>query len=147
MHDINCIALEKENNVLLPGSEENTLLHSQQFLDVCNNNYKIPQKTARHIQICSDEIVSNIVKYGQAATIRIDYKVDHNTVIIEYEDDGILYDPLKSATPDITLSAAERQIGGLGLFMVKKIASSVEYAEKGGRNTLKLIFNFDPDTV
>lgn len=140
----NCIHHEEGDCAQFSGSKE-TPLYSQQFLDECNDNHKIPQKTARHIQICSDEIVSNIVKYGHANTIHIRYKVDNNAVILEYEDDGALYDPLESSTPDITLSAAERKIGGLGLFMVKKIASFVEYAEKEGWNTLRLTFEFDPN--
>lgn len=50
---------------------------------------------------------------------------------------------LSAEAPDVTLPAGKRSIGGLGLFMVKKIASSVEYAEKDGWNDLKLIFEFD----
>lgn len=130
---------ENGNCVYLLGIEDSTL-RSQQFLDDCNDKYEIPFETASRIQICADEIVSNIVKYSHAKTIGIYYKLENNEVVLEFEDDGMLYDPMKSAEPDIALSPAKRSIGGLGLFMVKKIASSVEYTEKDGRNNIRIVF-------
>ena len=128
-------------------SAEESLLLSHRFLDDCSKKYRIPKKTARHIQICADEIVTNIVSYAHAETIHIRYLICNNAVILTFEDDGILYDPLRSKTPDVTLSAKERQIGGLGLFMVRKISKSVEYVEVNGRNRLKLAIEFDPDQM
>ena len=93
--------------------------------------------------ICSDEIMSNIIMHGHAKKVHIDYRIHNNAVLLEFMDDGVLYDPLKAEAPDITLPARERKIGGLGLLMIKKIASSAEYAEKDGWNDLKLVFEFD----
>lgn len=118
---------------------------SKTFLRECNENHRVPAKTAKHILICADEIMSNIIRHGHANSIEISYKIDNNAVLLAFEDDGALYDPLRSASPDVTLPARERSIGGLGLFMVKNIASSVEYTDKDGRNDLKLSFSFDPD--
>jgi anti-sigma regulatory factor (Ser/Thr protein kinase) len=57
-------------------------------------------------------------------------------VNIDFIDDGAPYDPLSHADPDITLAADERPIGGLGLLMVKKMATSVSYRRDRGRNIL-----------
>ena len=53
-------------------------------------------------------------------------------------DHGIPYDPLAKEDPDVTLSAEERQIGGLGIFMVKQTMDDVSYEYKDGRNILRL---------
>ena len=128
-------------------STEKTVLLSHRFLEECNKKYSIPKKTARHVQVCSDEIMTNIVSYAHADTICIRYGISDNAVILTFEDDGILYDPLQSKAPDVTLATRERQIGGLGLFLVKKISRSVEYVAVNGRNRLQLVIDLPPDLM
>ena len=60
---------------------------------------------------------------------------------ITFIDKGIPYDPLAKPDPDVTLSAAEREIGGLGIFMVKQTMDAVEYEYKDGSNILPLVKN------
>lgn len=60
------------------------------------------------------------------------------SVIITFIDRGIPYDPLKKDDPDITLSAEEREIGGLGIFMVKKTMDEITYEYKDGQNILRI---------
>ena len=62
-------------------------------------------------------------------------------VVITFIDNGIPYDPLAKADPDITKSADEREIGGLGIFMVKKSMDEISYEYKNGQNILKIISN------
>lgn len=142
MLGIGFIFLQDGDHAQFSGLKE-SVRYSRNFLNECNENHRIPSKTAKHIMICSDEIMSNIIMHGHAKKAHINYKVDNNAVLLEFEDNGTLYNPLTSESPDITLPARERNIGGLGLLMVKKIASSVEYAEKDGWNDLKLSFEFD----
>ena len=65
------------------------------------------------------------------------------TVTITFIDRGIPYDPLKKEDPDITLSANERSIGGLGIFLTKKIADNISYEYKNGQNILKIRKSLD----
>ena len=58
-------------------------------------------------------------------------------------DSGDEYNPLLKEDPDVTLSAEERQIGGLGIFIVKKSMDKVDYIRSGGRNHLILTKSFD----
>ena len=60
------------------------------------------------------------------------------SVVITFIDGGIPYDPLAKADPDTTLSADERAIGGLGIFMVKKTMDEIAYEYKDGQNILKI---------
>ena len=60
------------------------------------------------------------------------------TATVTFIDRGIPYDPLKKADPDVTLSADEREIGGLGIFIAKKVMDSIAYEYKNGQNILRI---------
>ena len=62
--------------------------------------------------------------------------------MLTFLDRGRPYDPLAKADPDITLPTEERQVGGLGIFMVKKMMDELTYEYKDGRNILKLRKNY-----
>ena len=102
-----------------------------------------PMKIQMQIDIAVEEIFVNIAHYAYApevgnAIIRIETFTDPPEVDITFIDSGIPYDPLAKADPDITLSAEERQIGGLGIFMVKKSMDDVRYEYLDGHNVLTL---------
>lgn len=64
--------------------------------------------------------------------------VDDSKILLTFVDEGMEYDPLKKEDPDTTLSIEEREIGGLGIFMVKKVMDEVSYRYEGGKNILTL---------
>ncbi len=90
------------------------------------------------LQIFLDEICSNIVRYSGATGFVIDVELmdEPQGVRLVFIDDGEPYDPLSHADPDTSLPADQRQIGGLGILMVKKMATSVAYARANSRNRL-----------
>lgn len=103
-----------------------------------------PMKTVIQMSIAIDEIYSNIVKYGYAdnkgpVTVRLLFDSDESTVYLRFEDEAIPYDPLNKEDPDITLSAEERDIGGLGIFMVKKTMDDLYYEYTDGKNILTVV--------
>ena len=103
-------------------------------------------KVQTQIDIAIDELFSNIARYAYhsevgAATVRIELMEEPLSVVITFIDGGIPYDPLKKEDPDTTLSAEEREIGGLGIYMVKKSMDAVEYEYKDGQNILKITKN------
>lgn len=90
--------------------------------------------------VVTDEIVSNIVRCSGAGafTIRLDQAPEGFKMV--FIDDGKAFDPTTEvATPDVTASAEDRGIGGLGIFMVKKMAKSVSYARQDGKNVLTVV--------
>lgn len=102
-----------------------------------------PRKAKMQIDIAVDEIFSNIARYAYApgsgdATVRVETAADPLAVIITFVDAGVPYDPLAQKDPDIGLSAEERQIGGLGIYMVKKSMDAMEYAFENGCNKLSV---------
>ena len=102
-----------------------------------------PMKAQMQIDIAIDELFGNIAHYAYNpdvgnATVRVEVTEEPLAVIITFIDGGVPYDPLKAADPDITLSAEERQIGGLGIYMVKKSMDEITYEYKDGKNILSI---------
>ena len=105
--------------------------------------YDCPMKAQMQIDIAIDELFGNIAHYaynpeiGQA-TVRVEVIEEPLSVVITFIDNGVPYDPLAKADPDTTLSAEEREIGGLGIFMVKKTMDEIAYEYKDGQNILAI---------
>jgi anti-sigma regulatory factor (Ser/Thr protein kinase) len=106
-----------------------------------------PMKIQMQIDIAVEEIFVNIAHYAYPeaegeAVIYVEPGEGSSSVTITFEDEGIPYDPLKNEDPDITLSADDRPIGGLGIFMVKKSMDEVSYEYKDGKNRLTIKKSF-----
>lgn len=102
-----------------------------------------PPKAHMQIEMAVEEIFVNIASYAYApdegpATLRMEVDDDPLIVTVTFIDHGKPYDPLAKADPDVHLSAEDRQIGGLGIFMVKESMDEVIYEYKDGHNILKL---------
>ena len=117
-----------------------------QFVDQELETADCPIKAQMQIEIAVEEIFVNIANYAYnpdtgSAVIRIEVTDDPVSVKLVFIDNGVPYDPLAKKDPDITLSAEERDIGGLGIFMVKKNMDEIHYEYKDGQNILTLIKN------
>ena len=102
-----------------------------------------PMKAQMQIDIAIDELFGNIAHYAYnpeigKATVRVEVIEDPLAVTITFIDNGVPYDPLAKADPDTTLSAEEREIGGLGIYMVKKSMDEITYEYKDGQNILTI---------
>ncbi len=101
-----------------------------------------PPKAMMQIDVAIDELFGNIANYAYGsgtgdATVGVEITEDRS-VIITFTDSGVPYDPLQKPDPDVTLSAEEREIGGLGIFMVKKTMDDMVYEYAGGQNILRI---------
>ena len=113
------------------------------FVDSHLDLVDCPIKPKMQLELAVEEIFVNIANYAYApdkgkATVRVEVSGDPVTVFITFVDHGKPYDPLKKVDPDITLPASEREIGGLGIFMTKKIIDDISYDYKDGQNILTL---------
>ena len=113
------------------------------FVDEQLEALDCPMKVQMQIDIAIDELFSNIARYAYnpdvgPATGRVEVTEDPMAVVITFIDHGVPYDPLEKDDPDVTLSAEERQIGGLGIYMVKKSMDEVSYEYRDGQNILKI---------
>ena len=102
-----------------------------------------PMKAMMQINIAIDELFGNIAQYAYTpktgkATVRVEVTENPMAVVISFIDNGVPYNPLAKADPDVSLPADERQIGGLGIFMVKKSMDEINYEYKNGQNILTI---------
>ncbi len=114
------------------------------FIDEELEKHDASMKVQTQIDVAVEEIFVNIASYAYpdgtgTAEVRIAYNDSDNTVSITFIDQGQEYNPLAKEDPDVTLSASERQIGGLGIFLVKKTMDDVIYEFKDDSNMLTLI--------
>ena len=113
------------------------------FVEDFLNEIGCSMRVITQINVAVDELFSNIANYaykpktGQA-TVSLAVSDDGKTVTVTFTDSGVPYNPLTKKDPDVTLSADERQIGGLGIYMVKKTMDDVTYEFKDGKNILSI---------
>lgn len=108
------------------------------FIDNLLSEGGVSNKLIFKVNMAIDEIYSNIARYSGATEARVGCNVSENKVSLRFIDNGSPYDPTVKEDPDTTLSAEEREIGGLGIYMVKKIMDDISYEYKDGRNILIL---------
>ena len=104
-------------------------------------NAGCPIAARTKLMVAMDEIASNIVHYSGAPDfdVEIDFPENPNAVRISFSDTGKAFNPLTEAqAADMTVPLAERQVGGLGMFMVKKMMDNVSYVHENGRNILTI---------
>lgn len=115
----------------------------QAFVDEELERLGCSMETQIQIDIAVEEIFVNIAHYAYnpdvgKATIRVEITEDPLSVVLTFMDNGIPYDPLAKQDPDVTLPPEERQIGGLGIYMVKESMDDVKYEYRDGKNILTI---------
>ena len=124
---------------VVPGREAVALVSD--FLDGCVEDYAVPMRVGYSLKVVADEIFSNIEYYSGAKTAQLLFRDDSDRVTLVFLDDGMPYNPTESEDPDITAGVDERSIGGLGLFMVKKMAKEICYEYTSDKNQLTVVLS------
>ncbi|MBQ9954534.1 MAG: SpoIIE family protein phosphatase [Eggerthellaceae bacterium] len=114
-----------------------------EFVNELLEQVECPLKAQMQVDVAIDELFSNIAKYAYApgsgeVTVRAGLLDDPRGVEVVFEDEGVAFDPLAAAAPDITLSAEDREVGGLGILMVKRTMDEVSYERREGRNVMTI---------
>ena len=109
------------------------------FVDERLEEMNCPVKAQMQIDIVIDELCSNVARYAYSdrtgkVTVSVDTVDKPMKVWLTFTDEGVPYNPLAKEDPDITLSAKERKLGGLGIYMVKKMMDEFRYEYKDGKN-------------
>ena len=99
----------------------------------------IPVKTVNKVSVAVDEMYSNVVAYSKAKEAIIYCETTDNMVKIVLADNGVQFDPLAKENPDVSLALEEREPGGLGIYMTKKIMDEVSYCYDDGFNIVTLV--------
>ena len=114
------------------------------FVDAQLEAIDCPMKAQMQINVAIDEIFSNISHYAYPgsegeATVRFEYDPQAKEAKVCFRDHGVPYNSLNKSDPDVTLPAVERAVGGLGIFLVKKLMDRITYEYSDGMNVLCII--------
>ena len=114
------------------------------FVDRTLEECECSMKIQTAICVAVEEVFVNVARYAYGdgegdVTLGIGFDAGSREITFRMTDKGTPFDPLKKPDPDITLSAEEREIGGLGIFITKKTMDSVSYSYENGENVLTMI--------
>ncbi len=108
----------------------------------CAKAQGFDQKRISEIELAAEEALVNVFNYsypGQTGEVEVICRAEGDCFTIEIIDSGIPFDMTSLSDPDVTLSTEERRIGGLGVFLIKKVMDEVRYRREDDRNILDLI--------
>jgi anti-sigma regulatory factor (Ser/Thr protein kinase) len=117
------------------------------FLKSQIENEIIEKKTLNDILIAGEEAIVNVLRYaypdknGELELI-VEHQENPKGVSIELIDSGIAFNPLERLEPDINAPVEDRPIGGLGIFMIKKMMDELNYSRENGQNKFRLIKHY-----
>ena len=116
------------------------------FIDEFLESIDCNPKTQMQVDLAVEEIFVNIAEYAYSpdvgdTTVRAELLNDGSELSITFIDSGVPYDPLAKEDPDVTLSSDEREIGGLGIFLIKKYMDSIHYEYTDCKNNLTITKN------
>jgi len=109
------------------------------FVEESLKSVDVPQKSIFSLMTVSEEIIVNIIHYAyneEKGDLEIDFEQEGQTLRFTFKDSGTPFDPLAHTEVDTNLQAHERDIGGLGIHMVKSMTDKVAYDYQNGENIL-----------
>ena len=114
------------------------------FVEEMLDSFECSLKIQMSVCVALEEVFVNIARYAYGdgvgdVDLQIAFEEESRTVTFRVADKGVPFDPLKKPDPDITLSAEDREIGGLGIFITKKTMDRVTYAYENGENVLTMV--------
>jgi anti-anti-sigma factor len=135
------VPLEMNHEISL--QVKNQLIEIQRLsaqVEAFAREHHIPDPTTFQINLVLDELVTNVISYGYRDTaehlINLRMKLSGEELTIVMEDDGLPFNPLEQAAPELDKPIAEKEVGGLGIFLVRKLVDSVEYRRQADKNIL-----------
>lgn len=134
---LNCL-LTDDSIVLSPDSDSMNSVYN--FIDIKLKELSLDKSISNKIKLVADEIYSNIINYSGATRAKVSFCRTDKSIFLTFYDNGKPYNPLTAESPDTSLSAEDRESGGLGIYIVKKTASRIDYSSKDGFNILTIIF-------
>lgn len=133
-------------SITLPATID-SINNATDFINEVLEEADCPMRTKIQLDIALDELMSNVARYAYPQgegdiTVSVEILETPKRVVLTLIDSGIPYDPLKKDDPDVSLSAEEREIGGLGIYIVKESMDDLQYEYKNNQNIVTIVKRF-----
>jgi serine/threonine-protein kinase RsbW len=115
------------------------------FVGKTLSGWQVPAISANKIGSAIDEAVTNVILYAypdRKGKVKVTLEKSEGCIVIKVEDEGVPFDPTQYPAPNTSAPIEEREIGGLGILLVRKMADYVSYARAGDKNHLTFKINF-----
>ena len=133
--------MQLKRSLILP-NDIDTIPQLNEFIDAVAEEMALDMSLAMSLNLAIEEAVVNVMEYaypdGEKGDVEIEVTVDEGWLTFIISDSGIAFDPTTKEDADTTLSAEERPIGGLGIFLVRQLMDTIEYQRTNGKNVLTL---------
>lgn len=130
-----------KKRLVLPNDIE-TIPQLNEFIDLVAEEVGLDMSLTMSLNLAMEEAVVNVMDYaypdGQKGDVDIEVTADQEWMTFVITDTGIAFDPTTKEDADTTLSAEERPIGGLGIFLVRQLMDDINYKREGNKNVLTL---------
>ena len=131
----------KTRRLVLPNDIE-TIPQLNEFIDSVAEEVGLDMSLTMSLNLAIEEAVVNVMEYaypeGQKGNVEIEVTADQEWMTFVIADTGIAFDPTMKEDADTTLSAEERPIGGLGIFLVRQLMDVIDYKRQDNKNVLTL---------
>ncbi len=125
-------------NITLPVTPELTrAAHAR--LEAFAQSVSLPAKVMFAVDTALEELLQNVVDYSGAHVVRLQLAIEAGELRLELADDGRPFNPLAIAGPDLSVPLADREVGGLGVHLVRRMMDRTAYEHRGGCNRIQLV--------
>jgi anti-sigma regulatory factor (Ser/Thr protein kinase) len=123
------------------GADRNEIARVNAAFDDFADAHALPDAVRRSVSVVLDELLTNTLSYGLAepgGEVIVDIELHADRLVITISDNGRPFDPLSIPAPDTTLSVEDREIGGQGIHLVRRMVDELRYHRRSGRNIVML---------
>jgi anti-sigma regulatory factor (Ser/Thr protein kinase) len=111
-------------------------------------SHHLQEEFIAHLNLVLEEVVSNIIRHGyggrEDGEVSLAIRFAPEAIAVTVEDEGMPFNPLGLPDPDLTIPLEEREVGGLGVYLVRKFTDELDYRSEGGRNILRMVMRIAP---
>lgn len=127
---------------LILTNDEAQLALLGEFIEETGEKFGLNEETIMNLNLVLEEAVSNVIFYAYPGEtekkIELTIRLEDSVLEIILRDAGVPFDPTLRQTPDLNLAAADREIGGLGIFLIRQLMDEVVYKREGEENVLRM---------
>jgi len=131
---------KQTSSITVKASLEN-LERINSFIRLWTKKVGLSPGSENQLLLAVEEACVNVAKYAYpefTGPVTIDCRLDGGSLILQIRDEGVPFNPLKTPEPDLALSLEEREVGGLGIFFIRRLVDEVKYQREGKFNVLTL---------
>jgi anti-sigma regulatory factor (Ser/Thr protein kinase) len=125
---------------LTRAAELESLSVFRQFISDCCGRHEVPDETVFDLKLAADEACTNIIQHGykgmDPGSIILSFRIESDRILVQITDFGHVFEPAEAPKPDVKAALEDRELGGLGLYLIYQTMDNIDYQSSEDGNTL-----------